>query len=66
MVKSKFMFNHVYRLQPKLIGGRGAQETKNVFAAHFRQQKATYGDQVFILKINLGHSNADWADVTTS
>ena len=32
--------------QPKLIGGKGAQETKNVFAAHFAQQKSIYGDQV--------------------
>ena len=37
-----------YKPKPKLIGGRGTQESKNVFAAHFRQQKALYGDQVAV------------------
>ena len=36
----------IIHFQTKLIGGKGAQETKNVFSAHFAQQKSIYGDQV--------------------
>ena len=38
--------NDFLKFQPKLIGGKGAQETKTVFTAHFAQQKSIYGDQV--------------------
>jgi len=40
--------NIYYKPKPKLIGGHGAQESKNVFLAHFNQQKTIYGDQVAV------------------
>jgi len=51
-----------YKPKTKLIGGKGAQETKNVFSAHFAQQKSIYGDQVAVNLIDKKKSEGELED----